>query len=137
MSFDNGNREETLYKYYFSPEGKITKKKWWYSNKYDTYSSDFSYNDKLQITQINDYNIVRNKKGLIDSIWIDNLERRETYKYEYHDFSKAYIKSLCETDFSRYAKVETEYDKYHNWIKKVCYIGDEVAVYYERKIVYK
>lgn len=137
VSFDNGNREETLYKYYFSPEGKITKKKWWYSNKYDTYSSDFSYNDKQQISQINDYNIIRNKTGLIDSICIDNWEKRETYKYEYHDFSKAYIKSLCETDFSRYAKVETEYDKYHNWIKKVCYIGNDVAVYYKRKIIYK
>ena len=137
VSFYDGNREETLYKYYFSPEGKIIKKKWWYSNKYDTYSSDFSYNDKLQITQINDYNIVRNKKGLIDSIWIDNWERRETYKYEYHDFSKAYIRSLCDTDFSEYTKVETEYDEYHNWIKKICYIDNEVAVYYERKIVYK
>lgn len=137
VSFYDGNREETLYKYYFSPEGKIIKKKWWHSNKYDTYSSDFSYNDKLQITQINDYNIVRNKKGLIDSIWIDNWERRETYKYEYHDFSKAYIRSLCDTDFSEYTKVETEYDEYHNWIKKICYIDNEVAVYYERKIVYK
>jgi hypothetical protein len=135
--FNDGNREEALYKYYFSPEGKITKKKWWYSDKYGTYSSNFSYNDKQQICQINDYNIIRNKNGLIDSICIDNWERRETYKYEYHDFSKAYIKSLCDTDFSEYTNVETEYDEYHNWIKKVCYIGDEVAVYYERKIVYK
>ena len=133
------HNEEILYKYYFSPEGKIIKKKWWYSNNYDTSSSDFdfSYNDKLQITQINDYNIVRNKKGLIDSIWIDNWKRQETYKYEYHDFSKAYIRSLCDTDFSEYTKVETEYDEYHNWIKKICYIDNEVAVYYERKIVYK
>ena len=99
--------------------------------------SDFSYNDKHQISQIDDYNIIRNKNGLIDSICIDNWERRETYKYEYHDFSKAYIKSLCDTDFSEYTNVETEYDEYHNWIKKICYIGDEVAVYYERKIVYK
>lgn len=135
--FNDGSREEILYKYYFSPEGKITKKKWWYSDKYDTYSSKFSYNDKLQICQINDYNIIRNKNGLIDSICIDNWERRETYKYEYHDFSKAYIKSLCDTDFSEYTNVETVYDEYHNWIKKVCYIGDEVAVYYEREIVYK
>lgn len=135
--FNDGSREEILYKYYFSPEGKITKKKWWYSDKYDTYSSDFSYNDKLQICQINDYNIIRNKNGLIDSICIDNWERRETYKYEYHDFSKAYIKSLCDTDFSEYTNVETVYDEYHNWIKKVCYIGEEIAVYYEREIVYK
>ena len=130
VSFYDDNREETLYKYYFSPEGKIIKQG-------GTYESNFSYNDKLQITQINDYNIVRNKKGLIDSIWIDNWERRETYKYEYHDFSKAYIRSLCDTDFSEYTKVETEYDEYHNWIKKICYIDNEVAVYYERKIVYK
>ena len=92
---------------------------------------------KFASVPINYYNIVRNKKGLIDSIWIDNWERRETYKYEYHDFSKAYIRSLCDTDFSEYTKVETEYDEYHNWIKKICYIDNEVAVYYERKIVYK
>lgn len=134
---DDGDREETLYKYYFSPGGKITKKKWWHSNRYDTYSSDFSYNDKHQISQIDDYKIVRGKSGLIDSICIDNWEKRETYKYEYHDFSKAYIKLLCDTDFSEYTNVETEYDEYNNWIKKVCYIGDEVAVYYEREIVYK
>lgn len=130
MSFYDDNREETLYKYYFSPEGKIIKQG-------GTYERNFSYNDKLQVCQIDDYSIIRKKNGLIDSICIDNWERRETYKYEYHDFSKAYIRSLCDTDFSEYTKVETEYDEYHNWIKKKCYIDNEVAVYYERKIVYK
>lgn len=135
---DDANKEETLYKYYFSPEGKIIKKRFWWPNELGTYGgSDFSYNDKHQISQIDDYNIIRNKNGLIDSICIDNWERRETYKYEYHDFSKAYIKSLCDTDFSEYTNVETEYDEYHNWIKKICYIGNDVAVYYKRKIIYK
>jgi hypothetical protein len=130
VSFYDDNREETLYKYYFSPEGKIIKQG-------GTYERNFSYNDKLQVYQIDDYSIIRKKNGLIDSICIDNWERRETYKYEYHDFSKAYIRALCDTDFSEYTKVETEYDEYHNWIKKICYIDNEVAVYYERKIVYK
>ena len=133
---DENDITNTYSQYYFSPEGKIVKREWNYSDKSGSYRQDFLYDKNQRISKIDDYNIHRDEKGLVQSISIDNWEKNKTYKYEYIDFSKAYIKSLCDTDFCEYTKVETKYDEYNNWIEKVCYIEDEIVMYYIRVINY-
>lgn len=126
---------ETIY--YFSPTNKVVLEETRDLKKIRGVSSSrYSYNDKNQIITIDDYHIKRDN-NLVRTISRDSWAGTDEYLYEYLDFSGAFISNLCDTDFSEYTKVDTEYDEFNNWIKKICYINEEIVTYYTRTIIYK
>ena len=112
----------------------------------NTYSSKISltYDSLGNLTNIQDdrdnYEILRNEKGLIETIkkngysWMSSSNSQ--FDYSYYSYDDLSIQNIHETDLSMYTKVETEYDTYGNWISKLCFFGDQAHIYYERTIQY-
>lgn len=112
----------------------------------NTYSNNvlFTYDYTGNLTSIKDdrdnYEISRNEKGLIDTIkksscsWMSSSNSQ--FYYSYYSYDDLSIRNIHETDLSIYTKVETEYDSHGNWISKLCYLGDQAHICYERTIEY-
>ena len=114
-----------------------------YTNSERNNRISFQYNKQGYLTNIIDssysYQISRNENGLITNVLIEHRGgcfSDTTLEFEYYSYDCFSIKNIHETDLSIYTDIKTTFDSCGNWISKICYIGDNPQVYYERIIEY-
>lgn len=88
------------------------------------------------LIKVGDYYIKRDHYGRLDSVF----SSKDTLGFEYHSFEDYSLKNIVRyaelKDLANYTKVETTYDKYGNWISRICFNGDIPVICYERKLEY-
>lgn len=132
-------RNEEEIKYTYDKNGRLAL----YTNNERNNRISFQYNKQGYLTNIIDssysYQISRNENGLITNVLIEHRGgyfSDTTLEFEYYSYDCFSIKNIHETDLSIYTDIKTTFDSCGNWISKICYIGDNPQVYYERTIEY-